>query len=113
MFTKEFWLQTGERAIKTFAQALIATGIVVGATGREWQAAVIAAGIAAGLSIVTSVASTGVGDKGTPSLVTPPTPSAVSNDPVALLGEPYVPHPGPNFDTTNFGPPTVDPKSLS
>jgi hypothetical protein len=63
--------------------------------------------------IVTSVASIGVGDKGTPSLVTPPTPSAVSNDPIALLGDPYIPHPGPNFDTTNFGPPTIDPKSLT
>lgn len=101
MFTKEFWKRTAERAIKTFAQALIATGIVVGATSKEWQAAGLAAVIAAVLSVVTSVASEGVGEKGTPSLV----------DPAPL--EPNVAGPGPNFDTVDFGPALVDPKDVA
>lgn len=101
MFTKDFWKHVAERAGKTFAQALIATGIVVGATGQEWQAAVIAAAIAAVLSVVTSVASIDAGTKGTPSLV--------EEAPL----EPNVAGPGPNFDTTNFGPPLVDPKDVA
>lgn len=100
MFTQDFWKRTAERAIKTFAQALVATGIVVGATGHEWQAAVVAAAIAAVLSVATSVAGIGVGDPGTPSLVDPTI-------------EPGVVGPGPNFDTTNFGPPVIDPKDVA
>jgi len=70
MWTSEFWKQAAERAVKTFAQTLVAAGLVVGVAGwGEWQAALIAAGIAALLSVATSVASAGFGDKGTPSLV--------------------------------------------
>ena len=70
MWTSEFWKQAAERAVKTFAQTLVAAGLVVGVAGwDEWQAALIAAGIAALLSVATSVASAGFGDKGTPSLV--------------------------------------------
>lgn len=78
MFTAQFWKQAAERAIKTFAQTLVATGVVVGVAGWDkWQAALIASAIAAALSVVTSVASIGVGDKGTPSLVTAPYEGAV------------------------------------
>ena len=70
MWTSNFWKQAGERALKTFAQTLIAAGLVVGVAGwDEWQAALIAAGIAALLSLFTSAASAEIGDKGTPSLV--------------------------------------------
>lgn len=70
MWTSEFWKQAAERAVKTFAQTLVAAGLVVGVAGwDEWQAALIAAGIAALLSVATSVASAGFGDKGSPSLV--------------------------------------------
>jgi len=70
MWTSSFWKATAERAIKTFAQTLVASGIVVGVAGWDkWQAALIAAGIAALLSVVTSVASISIGDKGSPSLV--------------------------------------------
>lgn len=100
VFTKEFWKRTAERAIKTFAQAFVATGIVVGATSKEWQAAALAAVIAAALSVVTSIASSSVGEKDSPSLLDPP----------AI--EPGV-GPGPNFDTTNFGPPVIDPKDVA
>jgi len=101
VFTKEFWKRTAERAIKTFAQAFVATGIVVGATSKEWQAAALAAVIAAGLSVVTSIASTSVGEKGSPSLL----------DPAPL--EPGVTPPGPNFDSTDFGPAVIDPKDVA
>lgn len=78
MFTAQFWKQAAERAIKTFAQTLVATGVVVGVAGWDkWQAALIASAIAAVLSVVTSVASIGVGDNGTPSLVATPYEGAV------------------------------------
>lgn len=101
MFTKEFWKRTAERAIKTFAQAFVATGIVVGATQREWVAAFAAAGIAALLSVATSIASSSVGEKDSPSLLDP-----------APLVPPVTPPPA-NFDTTNFGPPVIDPKDVA
>lgn len=70
MWTNSFWKETAERAVKTFAQTLAASGIVVGVAGWDkWQAALIASALAAVLSVVTSVASAGLGDKGTPSLV--------------------------------------------
>lgn len=109
MFTQDFWKRAAERAIKTFAQALVASGIVVGATGHEWQAAVIAAAIAAVLSVLTSVAGIGIGDAGTPSLVGEPA-IAVGGRPDSGLGSL---HPGSNFDTTDFGPPLIDPKDVA
>lgn len=114
MWTSSFWKATAERAIKTFAQTLVASGIVVGVAGWDkWQAALIAAGIAALLSVVTSVASVSIGDKGTPSLVSEElTPNVAAVIPEGDL-EPENPGPGANFDSTDFGPPLVDPKSLS
>lgn len=70
MFTVGFWKDAAERAIKTFAQALVAA-IAVGTPIMELDFAQ-GAGIAATaslVSILTSIASSGVGDKGTASLV--------------------------------------------
>ncbi len=112
MWTSSFWKATFERAIKTFAQTLVASGIVVGVAGWDkWQAALIAAGIAALLSVITSVASIGLGDKGTPSLVkdelTPnDVPAEDDLEPPALpfIGTPAdQPGPGANFDSTGLG----------
>lgn len=71
MFTGEFWKSAVERAIKTVAQALVA---VVAATSfdwfsADWRAVAGTAATAGVLSLLTSVASAGAGDKGTPSLV--------------------------------------------
>lgn len=72
MWTSVFWRSAAERAIKTFAQALV---VVLGADGiglvnAPWVAAVSTAGMAALLSVLTSIASAGsVGDPGMPSLV--------------------------------------------
>lgn len=71
MWTKQFWVDAAERAIRTFAQALIAilgAGAVNILTVDWVQALSVGAG-AAILSILTSIASSGFGVKGTPSLL--------------------------------------------
>lgn len=74
MFTASFWKSAVERAIKTVAQALIA----VLAAGQfdwvhaDWKAIVGTALTAGVLSILTSVASEGIGPKGSPSIVADP-----------------------------------------
>jgi hypothetical protein len=72
MFTVTFWKQATERAIKSAAQALL--GLWVGAQAfnawdADWKKA---AGVALGgaiLSMLTSLASAGVGRSDSPSLV--------------------------------------------
>jgi hypothetical protein len=74
MFTTSFWKSAAERAIKTVAQALIA---VLAATtfdwfNADWQAIAGTAATAGGLSLLSSIASAGIGDKGSTSLLTLP-----------------------------------------
>ncbi len=71
MFTKHFWLDAGERAVKTFAQASVAllTAGGVGLIGIDWLEVASVAGLAALVSVLTSVASTGRGDPETASLL--------------------------------------------
>lgn len=69
MRTKQFWLDAGERAVKTFAQAAIAL-LAAGATGLlgiDWLELFSVAGLAAFVSILTSVGSAHIGDRGTAS----------------------------------------------
>ena len=72
MFTKTFWTQTVERAIKSAVQmALLMTA---GATGLDlfaldWQRLAFGAAAAAILSVLTSVGSAPFGTPGTPSVV--------------------------------------------
>jgi len=74
MFTKEFWKETLERAVKTFAQFILVLG---GAEAfnvfeLDWQTNL---GLALGgvlMSVATSIVSAGVTKNGTPSLVTIP-----------------------------------------
>ncbi|QIS38600.1 holin [Clavibacter capsici] len=69
MFTVPFWKAAGERAIKTFAQVLLAA-IVVGQTGfldLDWAGVGSVAGVAALASVLTSIVSDKVGSNG-PSL---------------------------------------------
>lgn len=76
MFTAQFWKEVAERAIKTFFQTLIATGIIAsaaGATSQQWKDAAFVVGIATVLSVVSSIAGVAVGPKGSPSLVEPAT----------------------------------------
>lgn len=62
MWTSKFWKAAGERAVKTFAQALVAA-IGAGAAGVadvDWLQAVSVAGLAAVISVLTSIGSTQV-----------------------------------------------------
>lgn len=71
MLTSRFWALAFERAIKTFAQSLLA---VLGANGiglltAPWITALSTAGMAALLSVLTSVTSEPVGQRGSPSVL--------------------------------------------
>lgn len=58
MLPKSFWIGLGERAMKTFAQALLAA-FTIGTTVTTlyWPTALAVAGTAALLSVLTSLAS--------------------------------------------------------
>jgi hypothetical protein len=77
MFAKSFWVATLERAVKTFAQA-VAAMLMAGGFGlidAPWLDALSAGGMAAVLSVLTSVGSATWGpNKGTPSLSAPDCP---------------------------------------
>ncbi|MGI5216270.1 holin [Nocardia sp. CA-290969] len=69
MTTARFWKATGERVVKTFAQALLAS-ITVGSaiTDIDWATAASIAATAAAVALLTSILSSGVGDPESPSL---------------------------------------------
>lgn len=72
MWTLDFWKDTAERAIKTFAQAVVA-GLTAGVTGIlevDWLTVVSVSALAALVSVLTSVASAPFSTKGTASLLT-------------------------------------------
>ena len=71
MFTHRFWELTGGRAIKTFAQSLMAivSAAGVGLLTAPWTTALSTAGMAALLSVLMSMASTQVGEPNSPSLL--------------------------------------------
>lgn len=98
MFTYLFWRLAFERAFKTFAQTLVALFSAggIGLLNAPWLTAVSAAGMAAVLSVLTSMASEPWGARGTPSLLQPmltpgqpapavaqPTPAAAQSAPAA------------------------------
>ena len=70
--SREFWLATAERAVKTFAQGflgLAAGQAVFDAFHAPWQTMIgVSLGMAL-LSVLTSVVSAEIGEAGTPSLV--------------------------------------------
>jgi len=70
MFTLAFWKAAAERAVKTFAQSLIAVGLTsaTGILDVDWLGALSAAALAALLSLLSSVASANFGEAG-PSVV--------------------------------------------
>lgn len=71
MFTKAFWRDAAERALKTGAQSL--AGALAGYTiGQDWKAALVGAAVTTASSLLTSMASSGVGTPGTASLVSEP-----------------------------------------
>lgn len=69
--SREFWLASTERAVKTFAQGFLAlaAGQAFNALTAPWQTLLgLSIGMAV-LSLLTSIVSAEIGDKGTPSLV--------------------------------------------
>jgi hypothetical protein len=83
--TGAFWSASIERAIRTFAQSIIAVVSVAGFTPADvdWQQLLAVGGIAAGISLLTSIAGSGVGNAG-PSLanevLTPPAPAVPADE---------------------------------
>jgi hypothetical protein len=69
-----FWKDAGERALKTFAQTVVAllSAGGFGLVDAPWSTALNIAALAAVLSVLTSIASAGVGQQGTASLVAQP-----------------------------------------
>ena len=70
IFDKRFWIAAGERAVKTFAQTLIAligTG-AVGIMDLDWAQMLSVSATATLLSILTSIASSNFGAHPGPSL---------------------------------------------
>lgn len=64
MFTKTFWKDTAERAVKTFAQSMAAvlTAGVTGVLDVDWMNALSVSLLATLVSVLTSVGSGYVGD---------------------------------------------------
>ena len=65
MFTIKFWKDAAERAIRTAAQALIALWAtdVSGVLAVDWVQAGSVSALAALMSVLMSIAATGVGDR--------------------------------------------------
>jgi hypothetical protein len=73
MFTLQFWKDASERAIATFAQALLAIvgmNLIVDWQNVNWWQVIVTALIAAALSIVKSIAVINVGEANNASVVT-------------------------------------------
>ena len=71
MRSKQFWADAAERAVRTFAQALVAVLVAgfVFTDAAAWGEALLSAAIAALVSLLTSVAASGVGSPDSPSLL--------------------------------------------
>ena len=80
MRTTAFWIDAAERAVRTFAQALVAVLVAgfVFTDAAAWGEALLSAAVAALVSLLTSVAASGVGDPASPSLL----PAAGQPEPV-------------------------------
>ncbi len=71
MWTKHFWLEAGERAVKSAAQSLLGLWALDGFNVLHADLA-LAGGVAGGaavLSVLTSVVTAGIGKPGDPSLI--------------------------------------------
>ena len=82
MRTTAFWVDAGERAVRTFAQALVAVLVAgfVFTDAAAWGEALLSAAVAALVSLLTSVAASGMGDPESPSLLPEAAPEPVDPD---------------------------------
>ncbi len=72
MWSKQFWLDAGERAIRTFVQAVIALWAATAVTGLadiDWAIAGSVGGFAALLSLAMSLVGGSVHTTGSPSFI--------------------------------------------
>src|SRR5262245_32393781 len=90
LITGSFWAQAAERAVKTFAQAAIAllTGEGLGLLSVNWQNVLSVAGLAALVSVLTSVSSGPFSQNGSPNLVRPRQQPAQAQAAAALIPTP-------------------------
>lgn len=94
MFTQEFWKDAAERAIKTFAQSLVAVLSVAVATpiwDIDWVGAAGVSITAAALSLLTSIAGSGTGSPDDGSFIDRGTPDTVDPYPAPLPDPPTTP----------------------
>jgi hypothetical protein len=84
LFTATFWLDAGERAIKTAAQTMLAlVGVnVTDVASLNWQEMAITTAVSTGLSVLTSIVSSGIGEPGSASLLNPAPPDTLEDPPV-------------------------------
>ena len=73
MWTWKFWADAFDRAFRTFAQVIIPALSTAAALHIDWRATLTLAAHASILSVLTSVAFSGVGPKGTAAIITPGT----------------------------------------
>jgi hypothetical protein len=68
MFAGHFWKATAERAVKSFAQSLLAilSASSLGLLDVDWVTCLSTAGMATVLSVLTSIGSTRIGDSDDP-----------------------------------------------
>ena len=88
MFAGHFWKATAERAVKSFAQSLLAilSASSLGLLAVDWVVCLSTAGMATLLSVLTSIGSTRIGDGDDPAALptastTPTTASAPAPEP--------------------------------
>jgi hypothetical protein len=79
LLTLTFWLDALERAIKTAAQTVLGLiGVnVTDVTSLDWKEIAVAAAFTTGLSILTSIVSSGIGEPGTASVLNPAPPDTL------------------------------------
>lgn len=85
MFTRDFWIDTFERAIRTACQAALSAGVVggVGLFQVDWPNVAGIALVAAVASVLTCVASSGKTDAISPASLATPSKSRVTGKHVA------------------------------
>jgi hypothetical protein len=71
MWTASFWKQAAERAVKTFAQSILAliTAGGMGVLDVDWGQVFSVGALATLASVLTSIVTAGVGEKNSPSAV--------------------------------------------
>jgi hypothetical protein len=90
MFGRYFWRATLERAVKSFAQSLVAllSAQQLGLLEVDWVTTVSTAGMATLLSVLTSIGSSQIGDAEDPSVVAAPASPSTAPSQAPSPGKP-------------------------